>query len=357
MTNTVILLSIALFLILIATVYSEYENYRMKKELTSKKNSSIVENTIQKMFDILGATINTNQKIDRLNNVIISAFKPKYSSIVLFDGVNHVMKSTNVEECYVDVITEVANESIFSGCTSKDNTKYIISRINNIVSYKSALERGIKSVMFSPIFFDEVYLGFWIIEDDKENAFDNISKDDFKKFKYNMGLFVENILMQSTIEIADGTDNQTGFYNKVYLYSNSRKILMRSETSSMTLIKLNNIPEINEKYGRNIGNTLILKMCNEIKNIVSKESVLIRYGGLKFLIITPDSNAQITQPIIERVLHSITNIKEYVEDEEVKIEPSILIHTLQKQNNVEKEIQKMLSYIEKTDASNNIKII
>lgn len=357
MTNTVILLSIALFLIVIAAIYSEYENYKMKKEIEVKKNTNIVENTIQKMFDILGANINTSQKIDRLNNVIISTFKPKYSSIVLYDGVNHVMKSTNVEECYIDVIKEVSSEPIFSSCTSKDSSKYIISKINNIVSYKSALERGIKSVMFSPIFFDDVYLGFWIIEDEKGNAFDNISKNDLKKFKYNLGLFIENILMQNTIEVADNTDTQTGFYNKVYLYSNSRKILMRSDSSSMTLIELKNIPQINEKYGRNIGNTLILKMCNEIRNIVSNESILIRYGGLKFLIITPDSNAQIAQPVIERVFNSVNSIREYVEDNEIKLEANILIHTLQKQNNIEKEVQKMVSYIEKNKNFNGIKVM
>ena len=357
MSNIVTLLSIALFLIIIATLYSEYENKKMKKIINQKNNTSIVEATIQKMFDILGANINTSQKIDRLNNVIISAFNPKYSSIVLYDGVNHVMKSTNVEECYVDVIREVSGEPIFASCTTKDSTKYMISKINNIVSYKSALERGIKSVMFSPIFFNDVYLGFWIIEDDKENAFDNISTSDFKKFKYNLGLFIENILMQNTIEVADNTDNQTGFYNKVYLYSNSRKILMKSTTSSATLIELINIPELNEKYGRNLGNTLILKMCNEIRNIVSKESVLIRYEGLKFLIITPDSNAQIAQPIIEKVFHSINNISEYVEDEEIKIEANILIHTLQKQNNIEKEIQKMKNSIHKFKDTNTIKIM
>jgi diguanylate cyclase (GGDEF)-like protein len=163
--------------------------------------------------------------------------------------------------------------------------------------------------------------------------------------------------MQNTIEVADNTDNQTGFYNKVYLYSNSRKILMKSTTSSATLIELINIPELNEKYGRNLGNTLILKMCNEIRNIVSKESVLIRYEGLKFLIITPDSNAQIAQPIIEKVLHSINNISEYVEDEEIKIEANILIHTLQKQNNIEKEIQKMKNSIHKFKDTNTIKIM
>ena len=357
MATTIILLEIALLLIIILAIYSEYDRCNMKKAFANKQKSSIVESTIQKMFDILGANVETKEKIEKLNNVIISAFKPKYSSIVLFDGEKHIMKSTNVEEYYIDAITEIAEESIFSSCISKDTSKYIISKVNNIVSYKSALERGIRSVMFSPIYYGDVYLGFWIIEDERENAFDNVSQYDFKKFKYNLGLFVENIQMQSTIEIADTTDKQTGFYNKVYLYSNGRQILTKSETSSITLIELKNIPKINEVFGRNVGNQLILKMCNAIKDIVSKESVLVRYGGLKFLIITPSSNAQVAQPIIERVLQVIKSISEYVEDDEAKLESTILIHTLQKQNNIEKEIQKMMKYMEKMKNPDTIRIM
>lgn len=357
MINTIILLFVALLLVIILAVYNEYENYNIKKKNNGNKKSLIVENTIQKMFDILGSDINTNKKIDKLNNVIISAFRPKYSSIVLFDGENHIMKSTNVEDCYIDVIKNVYEESIFSGCTNKDTSKYIISKVNNIVSYKSALERGIRSVMFSPIFYDDVYLGFWIIEDEKENAFDNISENDLKKFKYNLGLFIENIGMQSTIEIADNTDIQTGYYNRVYLYSNSRQILTKSQTSSITMIELKNVPDINDKYGRNIGNTLILKMCNAIKDIVSKESVLVRYTGLRFLVITPNSNAQIAQPVVERILQIIKSISEYVEDEEIKLESAILTHTLRKQNNIEKEIQKMINYMEKMKNTDSIRIM
>ena len=63
------------------------------------------------------------------------------------------------------------------------------------------------------------------------------------------------------------------------------------------------------------------------------------------------------QPIIERVLQVIKSITEYVEDDEVKLESTILIHTLQKQNNIEKEIQKMMKYMEKMKNPDTIRIM
>jgi diguanylate cyclase (GGDEF)-like protein len=359
MLNVIVLIS-TVFLIIIALIIDEYENYKYKKNNDERKknnSSKLIENSVQKMLYLLGSNINSDKKIEKINDIILSTFKSKYSSIVLFDGIDNVMKVSNVEKCYMDVIKNASKEPIFSSCVNKDTSKYLISKLSDIKSYKSALERGIKSVMFSPIYYEDVYLGFWLMEDDHAGAFDSFMEEDFKKFKYNLGLFIENVKMQSIIEIANITDKQTGYYNNLYLYSNMQKILFNNDTSSISIVELKNISEINEKYGRNIGNTLISKACNNIKNIVSKESILIRYSGLTFLIITPGSNSQTAQPIMDKVLQTLKNTSEYVEDEEVLIESNILIHTLQKQNNIEKEIQKMLKYMEKMKNPNSIRIM
>ena len=104
---------------------------------------------------------------------------------------------------------------------------------------------------------------------------------------------------------------------KTELLSFLMNIETKPETFEDWKQALKNIPEVNDKYGRTIGNTLILKVCNAIKEIVSKEAVLIRYSGLRFLVITPGSNSQISQPIMEKVLQTIKKISEYVEDEEI----------------------------------------
>lgn len=356
----IILIAIALALIIFLDMYLELERAKKVINADEKYNNvklKIVDKTIQDMYDIMGDTLSSDDKIEKLNKVLIKAFKPKYSSIVLYDGNNYNVKATNVEEHFIDSISEVATESIFSQYISKNVSKYIVTTQDKTLSYKSAIERNIKSVIFSPIYFNSMFLGFWLIEDTKENSFDGISNEDLERFKHNLSLFVENIQIQNTIEIAESTDKQTGYYNNLYLYSDARSKLISHDTSSLSLICLKNIPEINEKYSRNLGNTLIVKVTNAIKDIVSKESILVRYSGLRLLIITPGSNAQIAQPILERVLSKIRTEVEYVDDEKVSVDAQILIHTLKKQNNIEKEIQDMVSYIDNMKAINTIKII
>ncbi|MDD3303767.1 MAG: diguanylate cyclase [Clostridia bacterium] len=351
------LLAIAIVLIFILNVYIQITSDNSMSIDAQAKKSCIVANTIQNMFEIIGSEKNATEKIEELNNVILAEFKPKYSSIVLYDGNDFEVKASNVEKEFRDSIKNVATENTFSAYVTKNISKYIVATEYKTLSYRSALERNIKSTIFSPIYFNDTFLGFWLIEDVKEHSFNDLADQDLAKFKYNIGLFIENVLDQNTIEVAESTDKQTGFYNNTYLYSNSRPIIMAHDTSSLTLICLNNIPDVNEKYGRNISNTLLVKIANDIKETVSKESLLIRYSGLRLLIITPGSNAQLAQPIIEKVLTNIKNEVEYIDDEKVTLTAQILIHTIKKQNNVEKEIQDMVSYIDQMEQVNTIKII
>lgn len=352
----VILVAIAVSLLLLLDIYVELENNKRISKNGKIKNG-IVDKTIQDMYNIMGNTNSTDEKILSLNRVLIKAFKPKYSSIVLYDGNKYQMKATNVEEDFIEAISNVAEENIFRANVIKNVSKYSVATTDKSLAYKSALERKIRSAIFSPIYYNNMFLGFWFIEDTKEHAFDGISNLDLDKFKYNLSLFIENIAKQNTIEIAENTDKQTGYYNNLYLYSNARDILISHDTSSISLICLKNIPDINEKYSRNLGNTLLIKVTNAIKDIVSKESILVRYSGIRLLIITPGSNAQVSQPIMERVLSKIKSEVEYVDDEKVAVESQILIHTVKKQNNIEKEIQNMISRIDTMKPVNVIKIL
>ena len=60
---------------------------------------------------------------------------------------------------------------------------------------------------------------------------------------------------------------------------------------------------------------------------------------------------------MERVLYKIKNEIEYIENDKVNVDTQILIRTLKRQNNIEKELQSMMSYLDYMNAVNTIKII
>lgn len=352
MTDLQVIIYAAILIIItisIAILYRQVKHYKMIYE--KKSYMKITE----KMFEIMGAGVETKDKIKKLNDVIIKAYNIKYSSIVLYDGEKLKVQATNVEKEYIPSIADMVNQREF--ITKRGVSKYLTSHGHKSLIYKSAMERKIKSVLYSPIYHKNMYMGFFVLEDTESNAFEHISKDELLRIKHNIGVFLENIRFQSTLEIAENTDIQTGYYNNMYMYSNSRKILSKYNNSCVTLIFLKNIPEINEEFGINLGNKLLIKLSSLIKGVFQNESLFIRYSGRRLLIITPDKNAESIQPICEQLLERAKNEYECVEDKKVSIDLHVLLHTVKKQSNIEKEIQKMVSYTNKIKDNNSIKIL
>lgn len=350
-----IVIILVITLIVVGVLYFSLEKQLSYYKLISK--SINVNSVTQNMFNIMGDNISAEQKINELNKIIIETYKPKYSTISLFDGNVYEAKATNAEPTFVDVIANLAEENDFKANSMKNISKYMTTSPEKTLSYRTAIERRIKSAMFSPIYYNKVYLGFWIMEDTRDDAFDDISKSEITKIKTNMGVFIENTKYQSAIELAENTDKQTGFYNNMYLYSNIRHILNDTENNVITLICLKNLPEINTRYNRDIGNKVLQKVASIVKEIVPEDSVLVRNSGLRFMIVSKNSNVDSISQVLERVLSRVKSEVEYYNNEEIKPEVQILMHNILRQNSIEKEIDKMVNYLDNMNDKNTIKVI
>jgi len=357
MTGLLILVIILIIISGALSIILVIKNKQIGYYTIVSKNLSAMR-VIQSMFEIMGANIPAENKVNELNKVILDTYEPKYSSIVTFDGSNHEIKATNVDKAYVDSISRIGDENDFRANAYKNVSRYLTTSSDKTLRYKSAIERNIKSCMFSPIYHGSTYLGFWILEDEVENAFDSISKSELSKLKNNMGVFLENTLYQNIIETAQNTDKQTGFYNNLFLYSKARQKLLENENNSIILLCFSNLAEINSEHDRNIGNAILAKAVNIIRELISSETMCIRYSGARIILLMPNSTAETVHSTIERMLARIkSDAIENVNNKYVTLNTQILIHTFKKQNNIEREVQKMVSYVDNMKETDTIKII
>ena len=56
------------------------------------------------------------------------------------------------------------------------------------------------------------------------------------------------------------------------------------DSSSVCMFSIINLPDINEEYGREMGNETVIKVSENIKNSISEEYLFVRYMGPKFII-------------------------------------------------------------------------
>ena len=353
----IITLIITIILILIVAIIITSFQKRQINSLKSVSKNVANMNILQNMLEIMSSKFSSDEKIKNLNDVIITNYGVKYSTISTFDGYEYDSTASNIEAIYKDRLKDIANENDFKVNISKNVSKYLTTAPGKTLLYRSAVESRIKSAMFSPIYCNGVYLGFWLLEDTVSNAFDNIPKSELAKLKANIGTFLDIVGFQKSIEKAQNEDKQTGFYTNLYLYSGARKIIKNNENNTIAMVCLKNIPDINLKYGRNVGNAVLIKATNCIKNFVNKNIVLIRYSGIKFLIIIPNMSSQASQPMIERLLAKLNLESEYVGDEKITVNSQFLLHTVKNQNDIDFEIEKMVDYIDGMNSVNTIKII
>lgn len=353
MTLVIILLIVIVFLMIILLKMNKDIKYY---KIVSKNLSAM--RVIQSMFEIMGATIPSESKVKELNKVIIDTYSPKYSTIVTFDGNNYHVEATNIEVDFGDALATLAEANEFRGNVQKNVSKYITTSADKTLGYKTAVERNVKSCMFSPIYHNNTYLGYWIIEDEVENAFDSMSKNEVAKLKNNMGVFLENTLYQNMIEAAENTDKQTGFYNTIFLYSKAKKKVADHENNTLVFIQFRNLADINSTYSRDVGNKMLSKAVSAMKELMGNETMGVRYSGAKFAIIFPNSTAETVHSNIERMLAKIkSDAIEKVDTSFVTLDIQIVMSTFKKQNNLEKEVQRMVDYVENMKDIDTIKII
>lgn len=312
---------------------------------------------MQRMFELMASPIPAKNKIDELNKIIIDVFETRYSSIVTYDGIEYNIKASNVEEPLRERLVSIPADESFKNNIDKNISKYMVTTGNKFLGYKSAIERKIKSAMFSPIYYNSRYMGFWILEDELDSAYDHISKEELAKLKDNIGVFIENIHSQEAIENAHNTDKHTGFYNNIYLYSTVRQKTATIESTAIILMQFVNLVDINDQYGREIGDRLLLKTAKVFTDMLNKEDIPVRYSGSKFCIVCPGTTSESIHSQVEKYLTNIRQIEEVASGTIIKLDTSMVLHTIRKENNLDKEITKMSNFLENMKETNTIKII
>lgn len=105
---------------------------------------------------------------------------------------------------------------------------------------------------------------------------------------------------------ASVTDELTGFHNRRYAMDRIEKDWAASTRSgrqiSCIMIDLDNFKLINDTYGHDVGDKVLVGIAGVLKKTLRSHDVICRVGGDEFLVICPDSDAQAVRQCGERLL-------------------------------------------------------
>lgn len=204
----------------------------------------------------------------------------------MFDGAEYQIKASNVKEQHWESLRNLHEQEIFKDSISTTNPKYItVSGENDRLPYQTMEFGRAKSAMFFPLYIDNVYIGYWIIESGTPHDFDNVDTTVLEVIKENIISVLKTVVHQKTLESIVRKDLFTGLYSEEYLYGEGKKIIDQYTISTICMFKIINIQEINKRYCRELGNKLITQISQYISENIAKDYVFVRYMGPKFVIV------------------------------------------------------------------------
>ena len=363
----VAIIVLLVFIIITLIIY----NMSIHKKVTSFSNLNQKINSLnvlQNFMDTIGEYATVDEKLKKINSIIIQKYLDlKYSTIVVFNGAQYVVKATNVDEKHWETLTNLYNEEIFKDSITTATPKYVtVDRESERLPYQKMEFGRAKSAMFFPLFIDNVYVGYWLIESGLPHAFDKLDTAMLEVIKNNIVTILKTVEYQSTVENIVRDDFYSGLKSAEYLYAEGKKAIDKYTISSVCMFKIINLEEINEKGSRNIGNEVVMQISDTIKDSISKQYIFVRYMGPKFVIVFTGIQSEDTEEFLKDLkikienLHFSKNEIDEEKNEEDKIftpKLNLVVTSYYKGTSMDSLTKKLEEYLDENDAESTINYI
>ena len=282
MIIAVIILLVAIIMLLM--VYNMLINRKIDRY--NNLNEKVVSlNILQDFMDTISQEQSVDEKIRRINEILIERYDIKYSTIVIYNGAEYIIKATNVDIRHWDTLKNLHTEEIFKDSIETATPKYItVEKEGERLPYQKMEFGRAKSAMFFPLYVDNIYIGYWIIESGIPHDFDRIDTTILEVVKNNIISVIKTMQNQAVIENIVRDDEFTGLKSEEYLYGEGKRKIDKYTTSAICMFQITNISDINEELGRHTGNDVITKVSQMVKQNISDEYIFVRYMGPKFVI-------------------------------------------------------------------------
>lgn len=344
-------MEIVIFILIALIVALIVYNARINKKIqglndVNQKVTSL--NILQEFMSTIGEDESVENKIERINDILIEKYNVKYSTIVLFDGAEYVIKATNVSRKHWDTLTSLQEQEIFKDSITSAIPKYItINNEKEKLPYQNSEFGRAKTAIFLPLYIDNIYIGYWIIESGIPHDFEKLDTTILEVVKENILSVLKSVSYQSVVESLERKDLYSGLSTAEYLYGRGKRITDKYPTSAVCMFNIINIDEINEEAGRKTGNSVITKISDYIKENISEEYLFVRYMGPKFVIVFSGIDADSVIEFLQKFKTDIENM--IIEENNISPKLNFVVTTYYKGTALESLNKKLEEYLNNAD--------
>ena len=116
---------------------------------------------------------------------------------------------------------------------------------------------------------------------------------------------IESQILMEKLKDTSLRDGMTGLYNRRFLDEFIDKIMSQAsrskDTYSVLMLDVDFFKMVNDTYGHDIGDKVIVALAKVLKNSIRESDLAIRYGGEEFLIMLHNANDEGTKAIAKKI--------------------------------------------------------
>ncbi|SDL44376.1 PAS domain S-box protein [Halarsenatibacter silvermanii] len=126
------------------------------------------------------------------------------------------------------------------------------------------------------------------------------------------------------LEYTSYHDELTDLYNRKFMKENMKRLdTERQLPISLIMLDVNGLKIINDTFGHEMGDRLLKKTSEILKDSIRQEDILARWAGDEFLILLPQTTSSEAEKIIERVENKCQQTYRQNCDKALKDEPPV----------------------------------
>lgn len=105
------------------------------------------------------------------------------------------------------------------------------------------------------------------------------------------------------------TDPLTKVFNRLHLDNTLSAVISQANRAnqpvSVLLLDVDHFKDVNDKYGHLIGDKVLIKLCDVLRDTIRETDSLGRWGGEEFLVICPNTNQQQAMQLGQRIIENV----------------------------------------------------
>lgn len=195
---------------------------------------------------------------------------------------------------------------LFHPMILKNIERNIFWEPENYDRWKEALYEEPKEILTCCIGIDGKVAGIIdIMNTNEEENFDEEDKNALRYVCYDIAIALKNYRLIEKVLYMSRYDSLTQVYNRRYLKELLDNIMNTSKISRSSFIicwiDLNDFKTINDTYGHDKGDEVLIKFAKTFKEGMGRENILGRIGGDEFIAIFVNENKKHVMDIVESI--------------------------------------------------------